>query len=83
MPGTPLCGTTSQGEIDYDSNASMDSVWNFHVWNELWFRRADLSEGRGGWQACDATPQERSEVCRPQPLTALSLANRPRAAPRL
>ncbi|CAK0909626.1 unnamed protein product [Prorocentrum cordatum] len=38
-----------------------DSIWNFHVWNDVWFLRRDLPEGRGGWQAIDATPQERSE----------------------
>jgi hypothetical protein len=32
-----------------------------HVWNDLWFRRNDLADaGAGGWQACDATPQEKS-----------------------
>ena len=34
---------------------------NFHVWNEAWFDRPDLPAGYGGWQAFDATPQERSE----------------------
>jgi hypothetical protein len=38
-----------------------DSVWNFHVWNESWFKRPDLPAGYGGWQAHDATPQESSE----------------------
>lgn len=39
-----------------------DSVWNFHVWNEVWMRRPDLSKGGGydGWQVIDATPQEMS-----------------------
>jgi transglutaminase 1 len=27
----------------------------------VWFLRRDLPEGRGGWQAIDATPQEKSE----------------------
>lgn len=31
------------------------------MWNEAWFRRADLPEGYDGWQALDATPQENSE----------------------
>lgn len=45
----------------------MGSVWNFHVWTHAWMARPDL---RGyaqnarlsldGWQAVDATPQERS-----------------------
>jgi len=38
-----------------------DSVWNFHVWNDVWTSRNDLPiEGMGGWQAIDATPQETS-----------------------
>ncbi|XP_053385851.1 hemocyte protein-glutamine gamma-glutamyltransferase-like [Mercenaria mercenaria] len=37
-----------------------DSVWNFHVWNDVWLARPDLPPGYGGWQAIDATPQERS-----------------------
>lgn len=38
-----------------------DSVWNFHVWNEVWMDRPDLGSHYGGWQAIDATPQELSE----------------------
>ena len=38
-----------------------DSIWNFHVWNECWFKRADLPSGHDGWQAVDGTPQENSE----------------------
>lgn len=38
-----------------------DSVWNFHVWNEVWLARADLPNGHDGWQAVDGTPQENSE----------------------
>jgi hypothetical protein len=35
---------------------------NFHVWNEVWMSRPDLPDkGYGGWQACDATPQEASD----------------------
>ncbi|XP_014666133.1 PREDICTED: coagulation factor XIII A chain-like [Priapulus caudatus] len=51
-----------------------DSVWNFHVWNESWFRRPDLPSGYGGWQAYDATPQEVSEGvmrCGPAPVNAV------------
>ena len=44
-----------------DNSAREDSVWNFHVWNEVWMRRNDLPEGLyGGWQVVDATPQETS-----------------------
>lgn len=38
-----------------------DSIWNFHVWNDVWMARPDLPAGYGGWQAIDATPQETSE----------------------
>ncbi|XP_070537091.1 protein-glutamine gamma-glutamyltransferase K-like [Ptychodera flava] len=51
-----------------------DSVWNFHVWNDCWMARPDLPVGYGGWQAVDATPQERSEGIfwtGPSPLAAI------------
>ena len=38
-----------------------DSIWNFHVWNEVFMARPDLPTGYGGWQVIDATPQEASE----------------------
>ncbi|XP_052816758.1 hemocyte protein-glutamine gamma-glutamyltransferase-like [Mya arenaria] len=38
-----------------------DSIWNFHVWNDVWMARPDLPVGYGGWQAVDATPQEDSD----------------------
>ncbi|XP_012159747.1 annulin isoform X1 [Ceratitis capitata] len=42
-----------------------DSIWNYHVWNEVWMQRPDLGIGPygayGGWQAVDATPQEPSD----------------------
>jgi len=38
-----------------------DSIWNFHVWNEVYMARPDLPRGYGGWQAIDATPQEISD----------------------
>ncbi|KAM4688250.1 protein-glutamine gamma-glutamyltransferase 4 [Discoglossus pictus] len=53
---------------------STDSVWNFHVWNDVWMRRPDLPPGYDGWQAIDATPQEPSQgiyQCGPCSLTAL------------
>ncbi|KAJ8303414.1 hypothetical protein KUTeg_019810 [Tegillarca granosa] len=40
---------------------SGDSVWNFHLWNDVWMARPDLPDGYGGWQAIDGTPQERSD----------------------
>ena len=33
-----------------------DSIWNFHVWTEVWMQRPDLEKGYGGWQAVDSTP---------------------------
>lgn len=38
-----------------------DSCWNFHVWNDVWMDRPDLSKGYGGWQSIDGTPQETSD----------------------
>nr|XP_033818506.1 protein-glutamine gamma-glutamyltransferase 5-like [Geotrypetes seraphini] len=40
---------------------SEDSIWNYHVWNECWMRRYDLSSFFNGWQVLDATPQELSD----------------------
>ena len=34
-----------------------DSVWSFHVWNEIYFSRG--RHAADGWQALDATPQAR------------------------
>lgn len=51
-----------------------DSVWNYHVWNEVWMERPDLGPQYGGWQALDATPQETSEDkfrCGPASLKAI------------
>lgn len=48
---------TEDGDVD----EAYDSVWNFHVWNDVWMARPDLPAGYGGWQAIDATPQEYSE----------------------
>ncbi|XP_067651179.1 annulin-like [Haliotis asinina] len=54
-----------------------DSVWNFHVWNEVYMRRPDLNTDAmkyDGWQVIDATPQERSDgvfVCGPAPVVAV------------
>uniref|UniRef100_A0A8C9L9J1 Protein-glutamine gamma-glutamyltransferase 4 n=1 Tax=Pavo cristatus TaxID=9049 RepID=A0A8C9L9J1_PAVCR len=53
---------------------SSDSVWNFHVWNDVWMKRKDLPSGFDGWQAIDATPQEQSQgifQCGPCPLKAV------------
>ncbi|KAJ6655550.1 hypothetical protein lerEdw1_005021 [Lerista edwardsae] len=55
-------------------NRGVDSVWNFHVWNEGWFARPDLGAKYNGWQILDATPQERSTgifQCGPASLAAV------------
>ncbi|XP_064598835.1 hemocyte protein-glutamine gamma-glutamyltransferase-like [Liolophura sinensis] len=44
-----------------EEKMSEDSIWNFHVWNEVWMTRPDLPAGYGGWQAIDGTPQELSD----------------------
>ncbi|NWU99221.1 TGM4 glutamyltransferase, partial [Upupa epops] len=56
------------------NSMSFDSVWNFHVWNDVWMKRSDLPAGFDGWQAIDATPQEQSQgifQCGPCPLKAV------------
>ena len=53
---------------------SSDSVWNFHVWNEVWLKgTGHWPEKYAGWAAVDATPQEESlgmMQCGPAPLKA-------------
>jgi hypothetical protein len=49
------------GVIEERVKDSGESIWNFHVWNEAWFARPDLSVAEPHWNAVDATPQERSE----------------------
>eukprot|EP01063_Lacrimia_lanifica_P041357 TRINITY_DN9633_c0_g1_i1.p1 TRINITY_DN9633_c0_g1~~TRINITY_DN9633_c0_g1_i1.p1 ORF type:complete len:1334 (+),score=333.76 TRINITY_DN9633_c0_g1_i1:84-4085(+) len=52
----------------YSAGLKKDSVWNFHTWNDVWFRRTDIDCAAlglragcaNGWQAVDATPQLRS-----------------------
>lgn len=53
-----------------------DSVWNFHVWTEVWLKRPDLSFTGvyDGWQVIDATPQEPSDgiyQCGPTSVVAI------------
>ena len=37
-------------------------IWNFHVWNEVWMRRADLQDSAyHGWQALDASRGQEEE----------------------
>jgi len=63
----------SDGKIMEELNS--DSIWNFHVWNEVWMERPDLApEEYHGWQAIDATPQEESDGqyrCGPGSLAAI------------
>lgn len=70
---------------EVDKYLSSDSVWNFHVWNEVWMKRPDLKDldpqfeclRDSGWQVIDATPQELSEggvfVCGPCPVKAVRM----------
>jgi hypothetical protein len=48
-------------EYDPTNPDGEDSIWNYHVWNDVWMARPDLPKGYGGWQAIDATPQETSD----------------------
>ena len=53
-----------------------DSVWNFHVWSEVWMSRPDLGKEYDGWQVIDATPQEKSNNiyrCGPASVAACKL----------
>uniref|UniRef100_A0A336LKB0 protein-glutamine gamma-glutamyltransferase n=1 Tax=Culicoides sonorensis TaxID=179676 RepID=A0A336LKB0_CULSO len=70
--------------VDEDGNRISldrdDSVWNYHVWTEVWMDRPDLEVGPmggyGGWQAVDATPQEQSDNqyrCGPASVLAVKL----------
>ncbi|XP_045617264.1 hemocyte protein-glutamine gamma-glutamyltransferase [Procambarus clarkii] len=64
-------GKEIEGGPDQDN---YDSIWNFHVWNDVWMARNDLPPGYGGWQAIDATPQEASDhkmQCGPVSLQAI------------
>ncbi|XP_072936841.1 annulin-like isoform X2 [Epargyreus clarus] len=88
IPCRPVTGYDaahdSQGSLtidiikDDDGNTleefTRDSVWNYHVWNEVWMDRPDLGAEYGGWQAIDSTPQETSEDvyrCGPSSLRAV------------
>ncbi|XP_033324173.2 transglutaminase isoform X1 [Megalopta genalis] len=49
----------TEGRVMEELNS--DSIWNFHVWNEVWMQRLDLAPDCSGWQVIDATPQELSD----------------------
>lgn len=59
----------STGAVEADSKTTRDSIWNFHVWTEAFFRRKDIDSG-DGWQAVDATPQEKSRGPAEAPFSA-------------
>ncbi|XP_014288385.1 annulin [Halyomorpha halys] len=51
-----------------------DSIWNYHVWSEVWMKRDDLGREYKGWQVIDSTPQELSEgvfCCGPASVAAV------------
>jgi len=53
------------GTWQHNSEYDKDSVWNFHVWNDMWMKRPDEKNNKcgvdmDGWQAIDATWQEES-----------------------
>lgn len=50
---------SASGEYTWEKAKDDASIWNFHVWADVWFRRTDIANGNG-WQAVDATPQEKS-----------------------
>nr|XP_008113745.1 PREDICTED: protein-glutamine gamma-glutamyltransferase 4 isoform X2 [Anolis carolinensis] len=56
--------TTYDAGVDKDGNLKIehpdDTVWNFHVWNDVWMKRPDLPDGHDGWQAVDGTNQKPS-----------------------
>ncbi|OCT62791.1 protein-glutamine gamma-glutamyltransferase E [Xenopus laevis] len=61
----------SQGSRQNDQE---DQLWNFHVWNEAYFKRRDVGKLYNGWQVIDSTPLKRSDgmyQCGPAPLTAI------------
>ncbi|XP_059618771.1 annulin [Phlebotomus argentipes] len=67
-----------EGKVMEELNA--DSIWNYHVWNEVWMERSDLGYGPSGsysgWQVVDATPQELSDQmyrCGPAPVKAVKM----------
>lgn len=48
--------------VDETGVVEDDSIWNYHVWNDVWMDRPDLAaEWCGGWQCIDGTPQELSD----------------------
>lgn len=68
----------ADGYLKRDRDRTDDSIWNFHVWNEVWTARKDLKNEYDGWQVIDATPQEISDdifCCGPAPVAAIKTGN--------
>uniref|UniRef100_A0A0K8TAB6 protein-glutamine gamma-glutamyltransferase n=1 Tax=Lygus hesperus TaxID=30085 RepID=A0A0K8TAB6_LYGHE len=75
IPARPVtcysCGHDTKNSLTLDyffdnDGKSMDelqqeSIWNFHVWVEVWMKRPDIGKEFDGWQVIDATPQELSD----------------------
>uniref|UniRef100_A0A915Q631 Transglutaminase-like domain-containing protein n=1 Tax=Setaria digitata TaxID=48799 RepID=A0A915Q631_9BILA len=40
---------------DMLAERSKDTIWHYHIWNELWLQSKFLKNG-GDWHVCDATP---------------------------
>jgi len=62
--------------VSVAGHGANDSIWNFHVWNDVFMARTDLPRGYGGWQAIDATPQEKSNrkfQCGPASVAAIKM----------
>lgn len=46
----------SEGKVLEEMNS--DSIWNYHVWNEVWMDRPDIGAEYGGWQASNVANNE-------------------------
>lgn len=70
---------TQKDDGSYSRDSQEDSIWNFHVWNEGWFTRPDISKAADGWNAYDSTPQEESQgkyQCGPASLNLMKSSER-------
>jgi len=46
------------GQTYHLDESKSDGMWYYHVWNDVWMSRSDLTDVPIGWQALDATPQK-------------------------
>ena len=62
--GTMVIDSYVSDDISELKNFSNDdSIWNFHVWNEVFVRgKGHWPEKYAGWAADDATPQVKIRV---------------------